>query len=156
MKINISEQKQKLQTWWKDKAKPWLSKNGEKVIAGTGVALGVGAVVAAVVSGRKSSSDYTIPDDWKEINPLVIDLNNDDWKDKVNSPFVFKDTHEILTVRQAEAVSALDGFFHNKVMTGQLVPEAVEASIADEFCKLYPEEEKVLNGIEGFWGRPKE
>lgn len=146
MKINISEQKQKLQTWWKDKAKPWLSKNGEKVIAGTGVALGVGAVVAAVVSGRKTDT----------VDPLVIDLNSDDWKDKVNSPFMFKDTHEILTVRQAEAVSALDGFFHNKVMTGQLVTEDVEASIADEFCKLYPEEEKVLNGIEGFWGRPKE
>lgn len=148
MKINVSEQKQKLQTWWKDKAKPWLSKNGEKVIAGTGVALGVGAVVAAVVSGRKSSN-YTIPDNWDDIEPLVIDINKDDWKDQLTTLGRFND--KPLTVRQEEAVSALETYFHNRVMGDGLISTDVAASIADDFCKFDPGSAEVLNKMPGFW-----
>ena len=102
MKIEIT--KEKIKEYY-GKAKTWVSENTEKVVAGAGVALGVGAVAAAVVSGRKSNN----------VNPLVVGIK-DDWKDKLCTN-VYIDGHPAsvrVTERIANAFGILSVEAENK------------------------------------------
>ena len=122
-----------------EKVKSWFKENWMYVAGGATVA---GAVALAIVKG--------IEQDDSVIEPIVIDIGTDDWKDKLMSGAYCGDYP--LTVRQRIAIGDIDSYSWDYLKKHGIVTREIDQKISDDFKNDYPEIIKILNTIDGFWG----
>ena len=124
----------------KEKIKAWAKEHWVE-LATAGVA--VGTVAAVMIFGR----------DKDNIDPFVIDLNKDDWKDQLKTDVRITSTKKPLTVRQLECLTALDEANRTWYKSHDVLTEDLERQADNAFCDNPDNAEllAVLNGVDGLW-----
>lgn len=124
----------------KEKIKAWAKEHWVELATG---AVAVGTVAAVMIFGR----------DKENIDPFVIDLNKDDWKDQLKTNVQMTLTEKPLTVRQLECLTALDEANRSWYKSHDVLTKDLEIQADNAFCDNPDNAEivAVLNGIDKLW-----
>ena len=122
----------------KEKVKAWFKENWMYVAGGVTT---VGVIALAVVKGLKPDESVG--------NLMVIDLDKDDWPDKLTTPCVFHGKH--MTVRQADSAFHLENYITSNMRSKGLLTDQLDSDLCNEFCEKFPHDAAVLEALEGFF-----